>query len=43
LRNTQHASKLADWMKGNIPEELKVFTFPVDHRITFSEKMLHHH
>jgi putative transposase len=26
------ASKLADWLEGNIPEGLTVFSFPVDHR-----------
>jgi transposase-like protein len=26
------ASKLADWLEGNIPEGLTVFAFPVDHR-----------
>jgi transposase-like protein len=28
----QCASKLADWLEGNIPEGLTVFAFPVDHR-----------
>ena len=28
----QCASKLADWLEGNIPEGLTVFSFPVDHR-----------
>ena len=26
------ASKLADWLEGNIPEGLTVFSFPVSHR-----------
>jgi transposase-like protein len=26
------ASRLADWLEGNIPEGLTVFAFPVDHR-----------
>jgi transposase-like protein len=28
----QSASKLADWLEGNIPEGLTVFSFPEDHR-----------
>lgn len=28
----QSASKLADWLEGNIPEGLTVFSFPADHR-----------
>ena len=28
----QCASRLADWLEGNIPEGLTVFAFPVDHR-----------
>ncbi len=28
----QKASKLADWLEGNIPEGLTVFSFPEDHR-----------
>ena len=28
----QCASKLADWLEGNIPEGLTVFSFPMDHR-----------
>ena len=28
----QCASKLADWLEGNIPEGLTVFSFPEDHR-----------
>jgi len=27
-----NASRLADWLEGNIPEGLTVFSFPVDHR-----------
>ena len=26
------ASRLADWLEGNIPEGLTVFSFPEDHR-----------
>ena len=28
----QSASKLADWLEGNIPEGLTVYSFPADHR-----------
>ena len=28
----KRASRLADWMEGNIPEGLTVFAFPTDHR-----------
>ena len=28
----QSASRLADWLEGNIPEGLTVFSFPDDHR-----------
>ena len=29
---TERASRLADWLEGNIPEGLTIFTFPEDHR-----------
>jgi len=28
---TEHTSRLADWLEGNIPEGLTVFAFPEDH------------